>query len=310
MRDQMAMFGAPEVEPATWDPGLVALGGRVPDGVFFGTSSWSFPGWAGRVWKRELPDTLLSERGLAAYAQHPLFRSVSVDRTYYRVPEPGLYADYASQVPDGFRFVVKAPQVCTAARIRGEANPLALDPGWAEAEFLGPLRGGLGAKLGLVLLQFPPQPPDALGPFYDRLARFLELDAPFAVEVRTPAWLDGPLAAVLADRGASPCLTIHPTMPDLRTQWKRTNAGEAPDLVLRWNLGGGRAYDDAKARYAPFDRIVDPDPALRGAVANAVRWAVERGRRVWVTANNKAEGCAPGTLEAIAALAFGDQGTS
>ncbi|MEZ4319921.1 MAG: DUF72 domain-containing protein [Myxococcota bacterium] len=294
-KPQLAMFAGPAIEPANPSSDLADLGTRLPDGVFLGTSSWSFPGWVGQVWKREHAATDLANRGLGAYAAHPLFRTVSVDRSYYRVPDPSVYAEYSEQVPPGFRFIVKAPASCTTAR-----DPLLLDPAWAEDTFLGPLREGLGARLGLVLLQFPPQPADAVPRFYDRLARFLELRAPWAVEVRTPALLEGPLAQVLVDRQASPCLTLHPTMPDLRTQWQRTRAGDAPNLVIRWNLGGNQAYEDAKSRYAPFDRVVDPDPALRSALARAVRWAVDRGRPVWITANNKAEGSAPGTLEGIA----------
>lgn len=300
MRDQMAMFGGPTVEPAVFPPMLHELGEQLPPNVYLGTSSWSFPGWEGRLWKRTYPDSLLSSAGLPAYAAHPLFRTVSLDRTYYRMPDPSVLEAYAAQVPDDFRFIVKAPSVCTASRLRGDPNPLALDRSWAEEHVYGPLKQTLGDRLGLLLFQFPPQPPDALGRFYDRLAALLEPDTPCVVEVRTPAWLDGPLADVLHDRNASPCLTLHPSMPDLRTQWQKTRAGEAPHLVVRWNLSGRQKYDDAKARYAPFDRVVDPDEGIRSALARAIDWAVERNRPVWITANNKAEGCAPATLEAIA----------
>lgn len=295
---QIGMFGGPVVEPAPVDPAIAAIAARLPGFVRFGTSSWSFPGWEGRVWRRGYSDSLLANEGLGAYAAHPLLRTVSVDRSYYRMPDDAVFEAYAQQVPDDFRFVVKAPAQLTSGRLRGEVNPTLLDPNWADAYVYGPLRRTLGEKLGLVLLQFPPQA--TIPGFYDRLAAVLPPSVPIAVEVRNPAWMEGPLAQVLRDRGASPVLTLHPSMPDLRTQWKRMGAGEAPDLVVRWNLGAGQTYEDMKARYAPFDRVVDEEPALRSGIARAIDWALQRERPIWITANNKAEGCAPGTLEAIA----------
>ena len=52
--------------------------------MHLGTSSWTFPGWKGLVWDGHYSDTQLSKHGLAAYAQHPLFRTVTLDRTFYR----------------------------------------------------------------------------------------------------------------------------------------------------------------------------------------------------------------------------------
>jgi uncharacterized protein YecE (DUF72 family) len=309
--DAPALFSglpADTVEPAAFSEELRALGRRIPPSVRMGTSSWSFPGWTEHVWKRDYPASMLADQGLTAYAAHPLFNTVSLDRTYYRVPDPSLYARYRDQVPPDFRFVVKAPQVSTARRTRDGDNPHRLDPDWVRSTFLDPLRTALGDRLGVVLVQFPPERQPVPDGFWDRLARFLTAlsDVPVAVEVRTPAWLDGPLHAVLSDTGASPCLTVHPAMPDLRTQWKALRAGDAPLLMVRWNLGGQHTttadtdYEQAKSAYAPFDRVVDPDEGLRAGIARAVAWAIERERPVWITANNKAEGCAPGTLEGIA----------
>ena len=37
-----------------------ALAARLPPGVRFGTSSWSFPGWKGLVWPRRTTTAVLS----------------------------------------------------------------------------------------------------------------------------------------------------------------------------------------------------------------------------------------------------------
>jgi uncharacterized protein YecE (DUF72 family) len=192
------------------------------------------------------------------------------------------------------------------ARLRGEANPHALDPAWVEDRFLPRLQE-LGDRLGAVLLQLPPQPGDAFGDrFFHRLASVLALPVPWVVEVRTRAWFREDLARVLADTGADPCLSIHPALPDLRTQWRVLDVPRASALHIRWNLAPGGRYEDAKRAFAPFDRLQAPDLEHRGQLAKAVHWALEREKAAWVIANNKAEGCAPATLialaEAVAAL--------
>jgi hypothetical protein len=59
-------------------------------------------------------------------------------------------------------------------------------------------------------------------------------------------------------------------------------------------LGHGQEYEAAKARYAPFDRIVDPDPAARAAIVGVVRQALDARRPAYVIVNNKAEGLRAG----------------
>ncbi|MCQ6261324.1 DUF72 domain-containing protein [Alcanivorax sp. MM125-6] len=61
---------------------------------------------------------LLSREGLDAYARHPLFNAVGLDRGFYRPLSVAQYADHAGQVPAAFRFVVKAPSRVTDALAR------------------------------------------------------------------------------------------------------------------------------------------------------------------------------------------------
>ena len=55
----------------------------------------------------------LAREGLAAYAAWPLFRTVSLDRTFYAPLDAAGFARYAAAVPEDFRFVVKAPAAIT-----------------------------------------------------------------------------------------------------------------------------------------------------------------------------------------------------
>jgi hypothetical protein len=78
--------------------------------------------------------------------------------------------------------------------------------------------------------------------------------------------------------------------------------GDAPGgpLIVRWSLHGGFKYEQAKAKYEPFNRLVDEDPATRSALAElAARYAIA-GQPVLIVTNNKAEGSAPLTCAALA----------
>ena len=78
---------------------------------------------------------------------------------------------------------------------------------------------------------------------------------------------------------------------------------EAPSgpLIVRWSLHGGFKYEQAIAKYEPFDKLVDEDPETRTALAElAARYAIA-GQPVLIAANNKAEGSAPLTCVKLAA---------
>ena len=283
----------------------------LPDSVRLGTSSWSFPGWRGIVYAGRASKSRLAREGLRAYAGHPLLRLAGIDWTYYRPPEPGDLEPYARQVPEGFRFLVKAPEACTLARFpererygpaAGGPNPRFLDPEFAARFFVKPALMGLGGRAGPLVFQFPPQAGDA-SRFAGRLGEFLAAlprGPLYAVEIRNRAWLTPEYARALRAAGACHCLNVHPSMPSLDEQARVTGARDAPALAVRWMLGGRQRYERARARYAPFDRLVDPDPGARGRIAELCAEFAASGRPAFVSVNNKAEGSAPLSVFALA----------
>ena len=64
-----------------------ALAARIPAGLFLGTSSWSFPGWADIVYDRRVSAEELARGGLRAYSTLGPFRTVCVDRGFYATPQ-------------------------------------------------------------------------------------------------------------------------------------------------------------------------------------------------------------------------------
>jgi uncharacterized protein YecE (DUF72 family) len=304
--DKVGAVGA-----ATPPAEVAELAARLPAGLYLGGSTWSFPGWAGLVYDRPYPGPQLARGGLAAYARHPLLRAVGIDRTHYRPLAAADLGRYAAAVPEGFRFLVKAHEVCTLARFpdhprygaeRGRANPLFLDAAYAAAEVVAPYVEGLGAKGGALLFEFAPQDLGSPRSFAKRLRAFLAALPPgprYAVELRNRELLTADYAAALAAAGACHCLNVHPRMPDVRVQAHLAGAAAAPLLVGRWLLGSGATYEETGRRFAPFNRLVAPDLTARKALVELARSALAAGRPVLLTVNNNAEGCAPLSILAL-----------
>ncbi len=313
---QLSLFGASEPPPQPLAPAALAtaaMAARLPATLRLGTSSWTFPGWQGLVWADRLSEARLGSEGLSIYGSHPLLRTVGIDRTFYAPVQADVFAGYAAQVPAEFRFLVKAHEACTLARFprharygaqRGEANDRFLDPAWATDVVVAPAVEGLGAKLGPILFQLPPQAPSSLGAFAERLHGFLAAlpKGPlYAVELRNGALLTPPYLEALADVGAVHCLNVHAGMVPLAEQLRRFDPLRGPAVVVRWMLRDGLDYEGAVARYRPFSALVDEDPANRELIAQLALDAALRGLPTFVIINNKAEGSAPLSAAALAA---------
>ncbi|VTU28689.1 DUF72 domain-containing protein [Variovorax sp. PBL-E5] len=310
-----------KVQPAQPGAAQHALADTLPRTLHLGTSSWHFPGWAGMVWDGAYESSALSKHGLAAYAQHPLLRTVSVDRSFYKPLSASQFAAYAAQVPDDFRFVVKAPSVVADAMVRGEngrgmePNPAFLDPLLAAAEFVQPALDGLGHKTGALVFQLSPLPGPMLAQLPDILRRLgamlralpalrpIAPDGVIAVETRNPEFLIPAFVDVLREAGATYCLGLHPKMPPIAEQLPLLRALWPGPLVCRWNLNrrhGAYGYEEAKTLYEPFDKLVDPDLETRATLARVIAGTTGAGQHAYVTVNNKAEGSAPLTVQALA----------
>ena len=319
---------AAPVLPMPVDPAVAEVAARLPTEVRLGTSSWSFPGWTGLVYAprdgRPESEQRLAREGLSAYAACPLFRTVSLDRTFYAPLAAEEYARYAAKVPAGFRFVVKAPSAVTDpfARAAGSGmvggdNPLFLDAATAAATCVTPAVAGLGGALGAIVFQCPPLGRRLLADVPRLVARLVAFFAAIprprtaalpegpclALEIRDSDLLGEGLAAGLADIGVVPCLAGHARMPPLDEQaaaWRLERSPVTRPLVCRWNLHAGYDYEGAKQAWFPFDRLVEEDGATRGALSRLARGAAAAGRPVLVTVNNKAEGSAPWSVRRLA----------
>ncbi|MDB5807383.1 MAG: hypothetical protein JWN73_4705 [Betaproteobacteria bacterium] len=308
------------VGPVKQEDAIHALGQALPGAIHLGTSTWSFPGWAGIVYDKPASESTLSRRGLTAYSQHPLLRAAGIDRSFYTPMSLAEYSQYARQVPPHFRFLVKAPSFITDESRRSEkGTPIELNPRFLDAqsafdEFVKPAIAGLGEKAGPLVFQFSPLSFQTLRDvpgFIKRLHAFLyalnqmcegfSIPPLFAVEVRNGELLTRDFADALKDTGTRYCLGLHARMPTAEEQLPLLRALWPGPLVVRWNLHSGFRYEEAKAQYAPFNKLVDEDPHTRGTLARVIAATAAAGYPVYLVANNKAEGSAPLTVVKLAA---------
>ena len=310
------------IGPAGASPKLTQLALTLPPALRLGTSSWSFPGWRGLVWdEADYSAASLSKKGLTAYSAHPLMHTVCVDRNFYRPMTAMAFAAHAAQVPADFRFMVKAPALVADALLRADngqgtaPNPSFLDPVLACSQFVEPALAGLGTRTGALVFQLSPLPPrwrTRMPELLSRLDKMLSAlpnvraqapDAVVAVEVRDPEWLTPDLVQVLRQHGATYALGLHPKLPPIAEQLPLLRALWPGPLVCRWNLNlrhGAFGYETARAQYEPFDRLQDPDPDTRAALARVIAGTVQHGQSAHIAVSNKAEGCAPLTVAALA----------
>lgn len=303
--EQLDLFdpdpGAVRAYAANQPTSPLALPRPIPQGLYLGTSSWSFSGWEGVVYDKAYSPRKLAERGLRAYAQHELFGCVSLDKTYYRPAEESEYARLAGQVPDGFRFIVKTPRDLLRPSLDG------FDLALLDKLFLTPVRRGLGEKLGPILIQFPPGAWRDWGSkprFYRALSGLfagLPRELFYSLELRDEDLL-GPLLREVVSLGpVALCASVHPSLPSMERQLLAVPPAAGLPVMFRWNLRPSLGYEEAREDFRPFNALRTPDLKRRTKLALMIARALDAGRQVYVTVNNKAEGCAPLSLLSLLA---------
>ena len=205
--------------------------------LFVGTSGYSYKPWKGKFYPEDLP----ASQWLSYYAER--FGSVEINNTFYRVPKPDVFAGWAKQVPDGFRFAVKATRRIThIKRLKNVEEETAFFLRAAEP---------LAEKLGVVLFQLPPN----LKKDVERLGRFLGLlpsSGRFALEFREPSWFDEEVFSLLRSRGCALCLAetdeqpvddLVSTAPFAYLRLRKTEYGDAELEAWAERIGRERWKD-------------------------------------------------------------------
>ena len=206
--------------------------------VYVGTSGWQYRDWRGVLY----PPGLAQGRWLDHYAGH--YRTVENNSSFYRLPSRETFDGWRARTPPGFVMAVKASRYLThVKRLRDPAQPV---------RRLMEAAGGLGHRLGPVLLQLPPNLPadgEALDACLTEFSRFgwppdgEPVAGPLpgsrvrvAVEFRHPSWWTEDIRKLLIRHDVALCWADragHPVTPLWHT---------AGWTYLRFHEGGARPW--------------------------------------------------------------------
>jgi uncharacterized protein YecE (DUF72 family) len=227
-------------------------------GVFVGCAGWSLP-------REHQPRFPSGGTHLERYAAR--FPAAEINTSFYRPHRPATYARWGAAVPPSFRFSVKVPKAIThGLRLRRAGD--ALDAFLAEA-------GGLGDRLGCLLVQLPPSLEfDAAiaGGFFSALRG--RTGVPSACEPRHPSWFTPEADALLAGSGVARVAADPARVPEA------AEPGGAPGTVYYRLHGSPRIY------YSAYDG------GYLDALAARLREHAAAGRRTWCIFDNTASGAA------------------
>lgn len=223
-----------------------------------GTSGYNFPEWKGPFYPAKLP----AARMLAYYAER--LPTVEINYTFYRMPTAKTVAGWSEATPEGFTFVLKAPQRIThILRLRGVDDPL---------RYFCDTARGLGSKLGPVLFQLPPNFKQDVGRLGDLLVQ-LPPGIRAALEFRHPSWFADETYTLLRDYNAALCVadTEDGTTPLVATAdfgYVRLRDTYGAEDLERWVhelTAAGRDWHDAFVFFKHEEQGLGPQLAQRFA---------------------------------------------
>ncbi|HEX4441609.1 MAG TPA: DUF72 domain-containing protein [Thermoanaerobaculia bacterium] len=156
-----------------------------------GTSGFSYKEWKGSFYPEDLP----ADKMLVYYSER--LPTVEINNTFYRMPKPELLTGWCEQVPESFRFILKASQRIThRKRLKDAAE---------EVDWFYRVAAALGERAGPTLFQLPPNLKKDLPRLQDFLAVLPERK-PAAFEFRHASWFEDDVFEALRSRGAALCI--------------------------------------------------------------------------------------------------------
>lgn len=184
----------------------LAIGNRKSAMLYVGTSGYSYKEWKGSFYPENMP----AKDMLTYYSER--FEAVELNNTFYRTPQPSMIENWKTQVPDNFRFSVKASQGITHfRRLKDAAHPTRLMLETISA---------LDDRLGAVIFRLPSDMKKDL----ERLKTFLKQlprDTPAAFDFRHATWFDDDVLELL--RSENRVLVVSDT-EDLPTTYMEKTA--------------------------------------------------------------------------------------
>lgn len=288
------------------------------EGVYFGTSSWKYEGWIGQIYTRErymtrgrFSQKKFADECLAEYAE--VFPAVGGDFSFYQFPSKSYWKRLFSVAPRHLKFGLKVPETITVKEWPGHArygerggrpNEHYLDAALFQKAFLEPLEEDAD-RIGVLIFEFGMmgrrhyENPARFASDLSRFLRQLPAGWRYAVEVRNKEYLDEPYFEALRGSGVAHVFNAWTRMPPLDEQACIDAAYTADFLVARALLRHGRTYEQAVAMFEPYDRLQEVNEGARRGLRMLAERARGRRQMAFLFVNNRLEGNAPATIQAV-----------
>lgn len=167
--------------------------------LYAGTSGYSYKEWKGSFY----PEKMSPKDMLSYYASH--LHAVELNNTFYRLPQRSMIETWKSQVPENFRFSVKASKLITHfKRLKDAAR---------ETRLMLDTISALEDRLGAVIFRLP----EDMKKDIKRLEAFLKVlppDTPAVFDFRHPTWFDDEVLALLRSQNRVFCVSDIEDLPD------------------------------------------------------------------------------------------------
>lgn len=294
------------------------LAGLAAQNIFIGTSSWKYEGWLDQIYSRSRYTTRgrfsqkrFNDECLSEYAE--TFPIVCGDFSFYQFPSEAYWRKLFGSAPSALRFAFKAPEDVTVKQFprhprygdrAGGDNSSFLDAALFQSAFLDVL-APYGPRVATLIFEFGSFArqcyPDA-GAFLRELDPFLAAlpgSFRYAVEIRNPEFLSSEYFACLRSHSVAHVFNAWTRMPEIGRQMHLREAYTADFTVARALLQRGRPYEDAVAKFTPYAHVQEPNPDTRDALRLLIAQARQRHQPSYIFVNNRLEGNAPETIEAI-----------
>jgi len=284
------------------------------DRIFIGTSSWKYEGWLDQIYTRDryvsrgkFSKKRFEAECLAEYAE--IFPVVCGDFSFYQFPSPEFWQKLFASAPASLKFALKVPEEVTCEVFpkhprygprAGLVNEAFLNAEALRGLFLDLLTPYAG-RISALIFEFgqrstlPIEFIDSLATFLDRLPATFR----YSVEVRNREFLAPRYFDTLQAHGVAHVFNSWTRMPPLQEQMAIPGVFTADFSVARALLRPGRAYEDAVRMFTPYDQVRDENDEAREALRALIRRMREERKAAYIFVNNRLEGNAPATIEAV-----------
>ena len=232
-----------------------------------GTAGWSISRKSAAAFPAE---------GSALERYSSVFAGAEINSSFHRSHRESTWANWASSVPDDFRFSVKMPKTVTHLARLIDTEPFV-------AIFADEVRP-LGRKLAAVLVQTPPKlvfDADVVASFFSRLSK--TVDAQMVCEPRHPSWFEEGADRLLAD---------------LRVARVAADPAFAPVAA---SPGGWRGFSYWRLHGSPAMYRSSYDDSALAFYADAIRSQVQGEKGAWCIFDNTAGSEATGNALSLMA---------